>query len=116
MDHFTATSILSGYSEVRVPSAAQAPSLWRPWINERRRQPLDSEKPYVRPTAASPSGKLDKRLAHPVKLFWPRSRCFDYLYQDAEALLRNYPVQATICLYADSSSDEEDSDVEDEKA
>lgn len=30
-------------------------------------------------------------------------------------LLRNYPVQATICLYEDSSSDE-DSDEEEEEA
>uniref|UniRef100_A0A3Q1F314 Ripply transcriptional repressor 2 n=1 Tax=Acanthochromis polyacanthus TaxID=80966 RepID=A0A3Q1F314_9TELE len=48
-------------------------------------------------------------------LFWPKSRCFDYLYQDAEMLLRNYPVQATICPCRDSSSDEE-SDEEEEEA
>ncbi|TKS75553.1 Protein ripply2 [Collichthys lucidus] len=54
------------------------------------------------------------RVIHPVKLFWPKSRCFDYLYQDAEMLLRNYPVQATICLYEDSSSDEDSDDEEEE--
>lgn len=48
------------------------------------------------------------------RLFWPKSRCFDYLYQDAEMLLRNYPVQATICLYEDSSSDEDSDDEEEE--
>uniref|UniRef100_A0A3P8U3S0 Ripply transcriptional repressor 2 n=1 Tax=Amphiprion percula TaxID=161767 RepID=A0A3P8U3S0_AMPPE len=58
---------------------------------------------------------------HPViwktlMLFWPKSRCFDYLYQDAEMLLRNYPVQATICPYGDSSSDEESNDEEEEEA
>uniref|UniRef100_A0A3Q3FZ58 Ripply transcriptional repressor 2 n=1 Tax=Labrus bergylta TaxID=56723 RepID=A0A3Q3FZ58_9LABR len=47
-------------------------------------------------------------------LYWPKSRCFDYLYQDAEMLLRNYPVQATICPYEDSSSDEESDDEEEE--
>ncbi|KAJ0026604.1 hypothetical protein NQD34_017604 [Periophthalmus magnuspinnatus] len=47
-------------------------------------------------------------------LFWPKSKCFDYLYQDAEQLLRNYPVQATICPYGDSSSDEESGDEQDE--
>lgn len=46
------------------------------------------------------------------RLFWPKGRCFDYLYQDAEMLLRNYPVQATICLYEDSSSDDDDGDEE----
>lgn len=29
-------------------------------------------------------------------------------------LLRNYPVQATICLYEDSSSDEDSDDEEEE--
>lgn len=48
------------------------------------------------------------------RLFWPKSRCFDYLYQDAEKLLRSYPVQAAICLYEDSSSDEGSDDEEEE--
>lgn len=47
-------------------------------------------------------------------MFWPKTKCFDYLYRDAEMLLRNYPVQATICLYEDSSTDE-DSDEEEEE-
>lgn len=47
------------------------------------------------------------------RLFWPKSRCFDYLYQDAEMLLRNYPVQATICLYEDSSSNDDEESVSD---
>ncbi|KAL2082226.1 hypothetical protein ACEWY4_022044 [Coilia grayii] len=106
--------VLSGYS---TKSSAHTPtSLWRPWINEQRRQTRDSQKPYARPTVTSSGCKANEQVTHPVKLFWPRSRCFDYLYQDAEALLRNYPVQATICLYADSSSDEDDSDMEDEKS
>lgn len=49
------------------------------------------------------------------RLFWPKSRCFDYLYRDAEILLRNYPVQATICPFAESSSDEEDDDGNEEE-
>lgn len=49
------------------------------------------------------------------RLFWPKSRCFDYLYQDAEMLLRNYPVQATICVYEDSSSEEDSDDDEEEE-
>ncbi|RXM33464.1 Centrosomal protein of 162 kDa [Acipenser ruthenus] len=40
-------------------------------------------------------------------LFWPKSKCYDYLYQEAEALLRNYPVQATISFCEDSDSEEE---------
>lgn len=48
------------------------------------------------------------------RLFWPKSRCFDYLYQDAVMLLHNYPVQATISLYEDSSSDEDSDDEEEE--
>ncbi|RXM30941.1 Protein ripply2 [Acipenser ruthenus] len=51
---------------------------------------------------------------HPVKLFWPKSKCYDYLYQEAETLLRNYPVQATISFYEDSDSDD-DSDSEEEE-
>uniref|UniRef100_A0A8C6M0C3 Ripply transcriptional repressor 2 n=1 Tax=Nothobranchius furzeri TaxID=105023 RepID=A0A8C6M0C3_NOTFU len=49
------------------------------------------------------------------ELFWPKSRCFDYLYRDAEKLLRNYPFQATICPYEDPSSDEEDEDGDEEE-
>uniref|UniRef100_A0A8D2M143 Protein ripply2 n=1 Tax=Varanus komodoensis TaxID=61221 RepID=A0A8D2M143_VARKO len=48
------------------------------------------------------------------RLFWPKSRCFDYLYHEAEALLRNFPVQATICFYEDSESEEESEEVEHE--
>uniref|UniRef100_A0A668UYM2 Ripply transcriptional repressor 2 n=1 Tax=Oreochromis aureus TaxID=47969 RepID=A0A668UYM2_OREAU len=47
-------------------------------------------------------------------LYWPKSRCFDYLYRDAEILLRNYPVQAAICTYEDSSSDEDNDDEEED--
>ncbi|XP_029588786.1 protein ripply3-like [Salmo trutta] len=50
-----------------------------------------------------------------TRLFWPKSRCFDYLYQDADLLLRNYPVQATICLYEDSSSDDDEDDSDDDE-
>ncbi|KFP47604.1 Protein ripply2, partial [Cathartes aura] len=44
------------------------------------------------------------------RLFWPKSRCYDYLYQEAEALLKNFPVQATISFYEDSDSEDEDED------
>ncbi|XP_016061870.1 PREDICTED: protein ripply1 isoform X2 [Miniopterus natalensis] len=42
------------------------------------------------------------------RLFWPKSRSFDYLYSYGEILLQNFPVQATINLYEDSDSEEED--------
>ncbi|KAL2082229.1 hypothetical protein ACEWY4_022047 [Coilia grayii] len=88
------------------------PRLWHTQ-GSTRRQP-GNVKAHTKTTATL--AKKPSRVVHPVKLFWPKSRCFDYLYQEAEALLRNYPVQATICPYADSSSDEgEDSDEEDKK-
>nr|XP_045364589.1 protein ripply2 [Camelus bactrianus] len=41
------------------------------------------------------------------RLFWPKSKCCDYLYQEAEALLKNFPIKATISIYEDSDSEEE---------
>lgn len=50
------------------------------------------------------------------RLFWPKSKSYDYLYSDGEALLKNFPVQATICFYDESDSeDEEQDDWEDEE-
>lgn len=58
---------------------------------------------------------IKKHALFPVwRLYWPKSRCFDYLYRDAEILLRNYPVQAAICPYEDTSSDEDNDDEEEE--
>uniref|UniRef100_A0A8C3WNZ7 Ripply transcriptional repressor 1 n=1 Tax=Catagonus wagneri TaxID=51154 RepID=A0A8C3WNZ7_9CETA len=48
------------------------------------------------------------------RLFWPKSRSFDYLYSDGEILLQNFPVQATINLYEDSDSEEEAEEEEEE--
>ncbi|XP_028858361.1 protein ripply2-like [Denticeps clupeoides] len=108
----TVTTRTATCSSVRVHadlSAQGAPrpraQLWRPWIKGDSRN-----KPYRRPTAASADVKETRRFSHPVKLMWPRSRCYDFLYQEAALLLQVYPVQATICPYEDSSSDEEDSD------
>lgn len=54
--------------------------------------------------------------SHHHRLFWPKSKSFDYLYSDGEALLRNFPVQATISFYeeSDSENDEEDEEWEEE--
>lgn len=48
----------------------------------------------------------------PHRLFWPKSKSYDYLYSDGEALLRNFPVQATISFYDESDSEEEDEEEE----
>ncbi|XP_010188014.1 PREDICTED: protein ripply2-like, partial [Mesitornis unicolor] len=48
------------------------------------------------------------------RLFWPKSRCYDYLYQEAEALLKNFPVQATISFYEDSDSEDDEDELEQE--
>ncbi|KAF6115854.1 ripply transcriptional repressor 2 [Phyllostomus discolor] len=58
------------------------------------------------PGMAEASGK-PSRYRHPVRLFWPKSKCYDYLYQEAEALLKNFPIQATISFYEDSDSEDE---------
>ena len=46
-------------------------------------------------------------LSASFRLFWPKSKCYDYLYQEAEALLKNFPIQATISVYEDSDSEDE---------
>ncbi|XP_034149331.1 protein ripply1 isoform X2 [Esox lucius] len=102
------------------------PSLWRPWLPtrnapqrgcERSRQSCPSSSPTEsNPTAPSVvqfSGK-SQSFQHPVRLFWPKSKSFDYLYSDGEALLRNFPVQATISFYDESDSEDEDNEWEEE--
>ncbi|XP_015714489.1 protein ripply2 isoform X1 [Coturnix japonica] len=86
------------------PSSSSSVPFWRPWapgpaaaLNPRR--------------VVEASGKL-AQYAHPVRLFWPKSRCYDYLYQEAEALLKNFPVQATISFYEDSDSEEDEGELE----
>lgn len=49
------------------------------------------------------------------RLFWPKSKSYDYLYSDGEALLRNFPVQATISFYEESDSDDDEEDEDDEE-
>ncbi|XP_058391264.1 protein ripply1 isoform X2 [Diceros bicornis minor] len=49
------------------------------------------------------------------RLFWPKSRSYDYLYTDGEILLQHFPVQATINLYEDSDSEEEEEEEEEDK-
>ena len=83
-----------------------------------------SLQPYSRPSAApahvtapahvSTEGK-PQTFQHPVRLFWPKSKSFDYLYSDGETLLKNFPVQATISFYEESDSEDEEEDEEEEE-
>ncbi|XP_024233276.1 protein ripply1 [Oncorhynchus tshawytscha] len=103
-------------------------SLWRPWLTTKKDMQRECQRsiqscPYSRPTDSTPAapglfpfnGK-SQSFQHPVRLFWPKSKSFDYLYSDGEALLRNFPVQATISFYeeSDSEDDEEDEEWEEE--
>ncbi|XP_070810353.1 protein ripply2 [Pituophis catenifer annectens] len=84
---------------------------WRPWIptpKDAERQGVQNVELHSPSEATEDSVKL-AQYTHPVRLFWPKSKCFDYMYHEAEALLRNFPVQATIFFY-DESENEEDSD------
>ncbi|XP_038565546.1 protein ripply3 [Micropterus salmoides] len=90
-------------------------SMWRPWLSSSREglEPCSRNKlscPYSRPTVPgclSSDGK-PQAFQHPVRLFWPKSKSFDYLYSDGEALLRNFPIQATISFYDESDSEDQD--------
>ncbi|XP_028253642.1 protein ripply2 [Parambassis ranga] len=92
-------------------NSAQQSDMWRPWTG-------NGSSTATQQAHSIPGGLSDAQqskvpqFVHPVKLYWPKKRCFDYLYREAEALLRNYPVQATICPYEDSSSDEDSEDEE----
>uniref|UniRef100_UPI0037E7B0B3 protein ripply3 n=1 Tax=Semicossyphus pulcher TaxID=241346 RepID=UPI0037E7B0B3 len=94
-------------------------SPWRPWLSSSRDGPEPSPRsrlsfPYSRaavPGGCSSDGK-PQAFQHPVRLFWPKSKSFDYLYSDGEALLRNFPIQATISFYEESDSEDEDDDDE----
>ncbi|KAL4660052.1 protein ripply1 [Arapaima gigas] len=89
--------------------------LWRPWIStclDVQRGSLRSAMacPYTRDVApwSNLAGGKTHLFQHPVRLFWPKSKSFDYLYSDGEALLRNLPVQATISFYVESDSEDDD--------
>ncbi|XP_005285765.2 protein ripply1 [Chrysemys picta bellii] len=91
----------------------RSPSLWRPWLPTAKdlcRQNRDQTDPACgsEMLVDGGSGKASALFRHPVRLFWPRSKSFDYLYSEGEKLLENFPVQATISLYEDSDSEEEE--------
>ncbi|XP_027389767.1 protein ripply1 isoform X1 [Bos indicus x Bos taurus] len=78
--------------------------LWRPWLTSTNDLPRQAPGG----TTGAKVTKVDFEFHHPVRLFWPKSCSFDYLYSDGEILLKNFPVQATINLYEDSTSEEEE--------
>ncbi|XP_012493641.1 PREDICTED: protein ripply2 [Propithecus coquereli] len=84
---------------------------WRPWIDARGKKEEAAQHHAAEAMPDGPGmtealGKLSQ-YRHPVRLFWPKSKCYDYLYQEAEALLKNFPIQATISFYEDSDSEDE---------
>ncbi|KAG2463970.1 protein ripply1 [Polypterus senegalus] len=96
-------------------------SLWRPWTvsakDEDRQIRRQSASPYARPQGLEYNVLNEKNHAnfqHPVRLFWPKSKSYDYLYSDGERLLKNFPVQATISFYVESDSEDEEDDEEEE--
>ncbi|NXF39252.1 RIPP2 protein, partial [Nyctibius bracteatus] len=84
-----------------LPLPRRSAPFWRPWVPE----------PHSPCGLAGAPRKL-AQYRHPVRLFWPKSRCYDYLYQEAEALLKNFPVQATISFYEDSDSEDDEDELE----
>uniref|UniRef100_A0A8C5WG89 Protein ripply2 n=1 Tax=Leptobrachium leishanense TaxID=445787 RepID=A0A8C5WG89_9ANUR len=92
-------------------------NVWRPWSDGPKAQvsahtTSSNQMKLFDAHQGHFNGKvIPSGFQHPVKLFWPKSRYYDFLYQDAEKLLQNFPVQATISLYQEtdgSSSSEED--------
>ncbi|MGH0166249.1 UNVERIFIED_CONTAM: hypothetical protein FKN15_075112 [Acipenser sinensis] len=91
------------------------PSLWRPWIMTTRDMERKNRRqqacPYARPAnteSVTETEKTQPLFQHPVRLFWPKSKSYDYLYSDGENLLKNFPVQATISFYEESDSEDEE--------
>uniref|UniRef100_A0A8B9IEK0 Ripply transcriptional repressor 1 n=1 Tax=Anser cygnoides TaxID=8845 RepID=A0A8B9IEK0_ANSCY len=77
--------------------------LWRPWLPREEEEATGRQRGRTDGGGGRPSSPVSPR-----RLLWPRSKSFDYLYGVGERLLRNFPVQATLCLYDDSGSEDED--------
>ncbi|XP_053436267.1 protein ripply1 isoform X1 [Nycticebus coucang] len=91
---------------------------WRPWLSSTNDPPRQVRKLVDLATGGAIAAEVTKansEFHHPVRLFWPKSRSFDYLYSAGEILLRNFPVQATINLYEDSDSEEEEEEEREEE-
>ncbi|XP_072498824.1 protein ripply2 [Notamacropus eugenii] len=95
---------------------SRSPAFWRPWlgtpiVEAEKMQPNPKDTVCDVPGMTETSGKLSQ-YKHPVRLFWPKSKCYDFLYQEAESLLKNFPIQATISFYEDSDSEDEEEEEE----
>ncbi|XP_021009769.1 protein ripply1 [Mus caroli] len=120
---------LPGQALAQAPALAQingqegarnerAAYLWRPWlssINDQPRQARSLVDWADNGATAAEAAKTDSDFHHPVRLYWPKSRSFDYLYSAGEILLNNFPVQATINLYEDSDSADNEEDKEEDE-
>ncbi|KAJ1151231.1 hypothetical protein NDU88_004015 [Pleurodeles waltl] len=80
---------------------------WRPWSPDRKGSEREQSRKIQKRLPYRPVTGKHGCYKHPVKLFWPKSKCFDHLYETAEALLVNFPVQATISFYEESDSESE---------
>nr|KAF6294509.1 ripply transcriptional repressor 1 [Pipistrellus kuhlii] len=106
------------FSGQEVDGSKRGVCLWRPWLYSTNDPPRQVRKLVDLATDGATSAevtKADSKFHHPVRLFWPKSRSFDYLYSYGEILLQNFPVQATINLYEDSDSEEDEEDDEEEE-
>nr|XP_034492409.1 protein ripply1 [Marmota flaviventris] len=100
-----------------IPGSERGACLWRPWLSSTNDPPRQVRKLVdwaAGGVTATEATKADSEFHHPVRLFWPKSRSFDYLYSAGEILLQNFPVQATINLYEDSDSEDEEEEEEEE--
>ncbi|XP_074046307.1 protein ripply2 [Macrotis lagotis] len=99
-------------------SNSGSPTFWRPWLGTPREE-TEKMQPNLKATVCNLPGMTEtfgklSQYKHPVRLFWPKSKCYDYLYQEAESLLKNFPIQATISFYEDSDSEDDDDEEEEE--
>ncbi|XP_075270550.1 protein ripply2 [Opisthocomus hoazin] len=95
-----------------LPFPRRPAPFWRPWLPAPGRRSGTGPAGPLTPRGLAEAPRKPAQYTHPVRLFWPRSRCYDYLYQEAEALLKNFPVQATISFYEDSDSEDDEDELE----
>uniref|UniRef100_A0A8C5QE96 Ripply transcriptional repressor 2 n=1 Tax=Leptobrachium leishanense TaxID=445787 RepID=A0A8C5QE96_9ANUR len=87
---------------------------WRPWLYSSRKDGHILSDAYSL-CESHQSSQKPAEYNHPVRLFWPKSKSILHMYQEANDLLRNFPVQATISFYNDSESDTENEDNQSEE-
>ncbi|NXK87562.1 RIPP2 protein, partial [Formicarius rufipectus] len=101
----------AGPALTALPLPCSPAPFWRPWVPAPGEAARRSD-----PGSAAVSAAVERRRTNLLytcfRLFWPKSRCYDYLYQEAEALLKNFPVQATISFYEDSDSEDDEDELE----